>query len=180
MANLCCNTVYLIGEKSKLDKIVDAYNHINTPCKTLEALQENLQFTCENWGRSYDCGISSLDFDDKNRLVIDCCTAWGSVDDYWNALANFLALDSWASWSELDSEIFVVNDNSGNIFPTQYILEIWEDNEYKISDERQEFNSEDEALTYLNDHIGKAATIEEYSDLIDDEGWGNLITVERC
>lgn len=179
MANLCCNTVHLIGDKLALDRIMDAHNRIQTPVKTLEALQEQLQFECEGWGRSYDDGISSIEFDDNGHLVIDCCTAWGSVDDYWIALSKFLGLEKWASWSELDSEIFVVNDDNGEIFPTQYMLEVWDETDYDLPDDRVEFKTEDELLAYLNEKIGTAKTLAEYEELIDDEGWGSIVTVER-
>lgn len=180
MANLCCNTVHLIGDKSALDKVVAAYNQITTECKTLEALQENLGFTCEGWGRSYDDGISFCDFDDETgHLIIDVCTAWGGVDDYWDALKKFLGLEKWASWSEVDSEIFVTNDPDFQIFPTQYILETWDENDYGIDEDRIEFDSEEDALNYLNQKIGTQFSLDGYAELIDDEEWGSLITIER-
>lgn len=181
MANLCFNKVFLIGDNDKLQKIVDAYNSIHTKYKTLETIQEILQLDCSDWGRSYDDGVSLVEIIKDRTLVIECTTAWSSVDAYWDALKEHLGLDTWASYSELDSEVWVTNDPDKIYFPDEYLLDVYDSSPYDFDDDRYFFKSQKDFVAFMNGKTKENHKFKYYENLInEDSEWGILVTIERC
>lgn len=197
MANLCFNTVRLFGSHDSLQVILDKYNMIPADkTKDLEHLQSYIGFTCSDWGRSCDKGITYIAFapDDPECLEIQCTTAWNPVDLYWDALVSYLGLSSWASWCELDSEIYVINDPAGEVFPTTHKISLFVPVAGYAADTYY-VESEDEALnltvniinTFVNEQKSKGVDVEtpsidDIEDAIDyfwESDLGEITIVDR-
>lgn len=129
MANLCFNTIYLFGERKTLEEIQELSKKcIHDRWGSFEEWQDKIGFECEGWGRSYDEGLAYVEFND-DHLEVYGCTAWGSIDDYWDALCAFKNL-TWCGLSENDDDIWVTNDPDKKWFPYEYDVQIWEANDY--------------------------------------------------
>lgn len=182
MANLCCNSVYLLGKPATLktirDTIKDLIDSSERHQTTLEKLQERLDFVCEGWGITYDSGLDYFNDDEieDGKLLIDVCTAWNSVPDYWKALCDKYSLQ-FSELVDVDGEIFVENDCEKRYFPNEYRLEIWEENDYEFEDD--EFESEELLLSYLSTKSCEVHSLEEWMQIFDDEEIGSIKEIER-
>lgn len=185
MANLCFNSVYLLGEPKKLYKIEKVIKELmdesrNGHRTTLENVQKRLNFNCENWGRTYDSGLDHLDSSDiqNGKLFLEVCTAWSGVSDYWNALCNAFDIE-YSCMSETDGDIYIENDCEKRYFPYEFRLDFWGDeNNYGI-DTGDEFDCKENLLKYLTEKSGKDYSYDEWCDILDDEEIGCIIEIER-
>lgn len=172
MANLCDNTVILLGNPRELKKVRTAVDKIwqdNGGHKTgrLSALQKIIGFDCEGWGRTYDVGLYNYEDDniEKGELTLNVVTAWGSVDDFWNALSKNLGLQ-WCSYSSTDEECFITNDVEGIYFQSRYVLDPYDD-DFDGKIEYEVFNSKDSLVEYMDKKTGIKNTFDEWMDYFD-------------
>ena len=152
MANLCFNSVYLVGEPAVLEKVAEVFKK-HEGIQGLEEVQKELGFEAEGWGRSYDEGLDLVDNSNVNNgvLFLTCITAWSAPESYWDALCDKFDL-KYTYMAELDGEIWTHNDPDGLWFPSPVILDLEED--FKgIEACNIPFCSEKDLLEYVNESL---------------------------
>lgn len=186
MANLCCNKIALVGNPKNLHMLIDVINQVSKIQEyiTPEKIQDMLGFPCDGWGRSYDdaMGIGTSKVDDEEIengvLYLDCTTAWGSIDAYWEALAKWLDLKGFASFSEADGDIWTLNDPEGIFFPESYLYD--DEGEESAIASYEYFNSKEDLVSYLNKASNDTKTFEEWEDLLEENSeLGKIVTIEK-
>lgn len=186
MANLCTNSIALIGKPENLNHLVDIIKQVANTQEyvTPEAIQEFLGFTKEGWGRSYDNalgkGLSGVNTERINDgvLFLDCTTAWGAIDEYWAELCLWLNLKGFASFSETDDDLWTTNDPEGIWFPEKYLYDDY--GELEAIADYEYFNCEEDVATHLNKASGENKTFDEWVEYLEDnECYGIIKTIEK-
>lgn len=191
MANLCLNSVVLIGSPDRLrgfmetvDKVASCHEYV-----TPEAIQKEIGFCLKGWGRSCDCAMgNSDDFDvskiEKGILRFECTTAWDSISSYWDALTEALGLDGWATMSDADGEYWVANDPYGVWFPSNYLFDSGGEGEIAEAGLEYEFyNTKEEVVSALNNALGLEMSFDDWVEYLEEECEGEsgaIKIINRC
>jgi hypothetical protein len=186
MANLCSNKIILVGEPETLKEIAHIVRHLFAEGRkdypgttTFESLQKCLDFSCKNWGRSYDDGLSMMEDNDVDagKLTLHGTTAWSPIPDYFNALCEKFGL-RYVYEYEADGEYTILGDKEGIWIPGYAIFEIWEENPYVDYSEEDfiEFDTKESFEDYCKT-LG--FTPEEFQEMLRESDFGAIRIIER-
>lgn len=174
MANLCANSVTLVGNPERLEMLVEIIKNIGKTCDYIspEDICKKLGIEDDKWGLSYDTAMGSLQnmkFDTISDGYLDfyCSSAWGDIRGAWEAICETCGLDGYTTLSDVDGEYWTVNDPEGIWFPDKYVFDSY--GEGTFSDLEMEFyKSKEDLASALNKIADEDRSFEEWVEYMED------------
>lgn len=187
MANMCFNKVYLVGDPEAVSLIADTITKLTdinpdgNPTTTFEALQDALDFECDNWGESYQSGITGMDVSrlEEGILFLEGATSWSSIPLYWEALCEKYDLQC-VERTDINGKIVIDGDPEKKWFSEYAILEVWEEHDrFGLTKQNNyiEFSSYKELQKFVDERA--FGSIDDLSDFLIEEDIGELVVVDR-
>lgn len=174
MANLCSNTVVLVGSPEKLTILKDIITELGAGGKYIlpEGICEKLGINNSKEGHSCDTAMGKLDDIDfstipEGYLRFYCCTAWGDNRGTWDMICEEMDLDGYALSSEADGDYWIVNDPDGIWFPENYVFDSYGEGAFAEL-ETSYYNSKEDLCEALNKIAGEEKSFEEWQEYLED------------
>ena len=184
MANLCYNSVFLVGDPSKIQEIEKIFEE-NQGKTGLEAVAKKLGV---EMGRSasYDEGLGFVKMEplrstDRAAMFFSCVTAWTHPEDFLKNICEKYDLE-YVCMAEPDGDLYIENDPEKQWFKDSFILDLQDD--FKGIEACQlTFETSEALLNYVNKEMNpdEPAYTSLWSfehDMIEAE-IGNICEVER-
>ena len=185
MANLCFDEVTIYGDKDKVKTIYDFLTglqeelHINQI--PLSYIKESLDFSEYDGDLRYF--IDSVELKD-DKVIITAELANTAHEEFFDILADNFDVDycMYADYADEGLKA-VINDPEGIIYPVEYILDVYEENDLDIAVDEYHFNNLIDWCTFceergipLNDQSMPDIESEQYEEIFDNM---NFYTVEK-
>ena len=186
MANLCSNTVVLVGSPEKLTTLKDIITELDAGGKYVlpEGICEKLGIDISKDGHSYDTGMGKTDDMEfatipEGYFRFDCCTAWGACRSIWDKVCRGMELNGYALFSEADGDYWVVNDPIRFWFPQQYVFDSYGEGTFAEL-ETEYYNSKEDLCAALNKIAREEKSFEEWQEYLEDnDDEGAIKIIER-
>lgn len=176
MANICCNSMKIIGDKKRLMELKESLdkcleNGICSFRKVAEVLK--VEIPDEVYCRGE---ISYVDEVVDNILTMQTETAWRPMDEYWDIVTEKLELKYVSLSEECGVGVYVIhNDPEGQCFPENYVIDIWEAYQ-DLSSDYYYFETEKEICEFMQEKISdqEFKSFEDVSMYFDDIDFGTV------
>lgn len=154
MANLCFDEITVYGDKDKVKTIYDFLTglqeelHINQI--PLSYIKESLDFSEYDGDLRYF--IDSVELKD-DKVIITAELANTAHEEFFDYLADNFDVDYciYADYADEGSKA-VINDPQGYVYPQQYVLEVWDTNDFGLDEENYYFNDDIELKEFCKEH----------------------------
>lgn len=159
MANCCWGDVVFHGEKEKVHALFKKMESLQDDRGEVRllALKEKLELDYEGDCRYY---IDDIRIENETSLWVNVELAWDGHEALMEAIAKSHDLQ-WCAQYGLDDGWGVTNDNEKQFFKDDYFLDA-EDSPLEVS---KWFETEQEAVKYLEEKTGLVKTADEWSEL---------------
>ena len=174
MANICCNSMKIIGDKKRLMELKESLdkcleNGICSFRKVAEVLK--VEIPDEVYCRGE---ISYVDEVVDNILTMQTETAWRPMDEYWDIVTEKLELKYVSLSEECGVGVYVLhNDPEGQYFPENYVIDIWEAYQ-DLSSDYYYFETEKEICEFMQESVPEQEfkSFEDIRTYFDDVDFG--------